>query len=146
MAAHDTWAHEITHYMILEVSWDGLWTLLWALTISWSRLFGSSTKWPLGVVYIMDHKVVPCQMAFFHGHTSMVNFMQNGYFKALGLSLDETECEPKGMTIHRKVDCPCVCTKYPKLVVLGIFLRVSPSPFLPFFPLHFNKFFGKNPK
>ena len=27
------------HYMILEVSWDGLWTLIcWALTISWSWL------------------------------------------------------------------------------------------------------------
>lgn len=25
-----------------------------------------------GIVYIMDHKVVLCQMAIFHGHTSMV--------------------------------------------------------------------------
>ena len=67
MSSHYTWAHVITHYMSLEVSWDSLCTLLWALTNSWSQLFGSCVKWPLGVVYIMDHEVVPCQMAIFHG-------------------------------------------------------------------------------
>ena len=30
----------------------------------------------------MNHKVLPCQMAFFHGHTSMVRFMNEHHFKA----------------------------------------------------------------
>jgi hypothetical protein len=42
-----------SHYMIWEVSWDGIWTLIWAPTILWSW------SWSLGAVYTMDHEVVP---------------------------------------------------------------------------------------
>jgi hypothetical protein len=59
----------VLHFMVLEVSWGQLLdTLFWALIMSWSRswlvcevVLNSS----LGVVYIMDHEVVPCQRAFF---------------------------------------------------------------------------------
>ena len=37
-ASHYTWGSARPYYMMLEVCWDGLWTLsFWALTISWSR-------------------------------------------------------------------------------------------------------------
>jgi hypothetical protein len=41
----------------------------------------------LGLVYTMDHEIIPCQRAFFHGHTSMVRFLKNEILKPLGLSL-----------------------------------------------------------
>ena len=34
----------------------------------------------LGVVYTMDHKVVPCHIAFFHGHIFIVTFMKFVFF------------------------------------------------------------------
>jgi hypothetical protein len=41
----DTWPH----YMILEVCWDGLWTLSFGLSTTWSRLLGRVWSDPKGL-------------------------------------------------------------------------------------------------
>ena len=55
LRARHIWLHTTLedlwpHYMIVEVCWDGLWTLFfWALTISWSRLLARVWSGPKSV-------------------------------------------------------------------------------------------------
>ena len=40
--------------MIMEVSWDSLWTLLfWALTMFMVTALGLCAKWPLGIQHLL---------------------------------------------------------------------------------------------
>jgi hypothetical protein len=41
----------ISHYMILEVSWDGIWTLLLGSHNSVVTNLGSRVDWPQGLVF-----------------------------------------------------------------------------------------------
>ena len=55
------------------------------LTMPWNNFMVHNVHRPLGVVYIIDHKVVTCPRPFFHGHTFMVQFFKNAILKPLGL-------------------------------------------------------------
>ena len=82
----------------------------------------------------MDHEVVPCQMTFFHGHTSMVNLCNMEFLKALGLSLGGNRTWTK-RSDHAPKSRSCLCLYY--IIQSGSFgefffcmfhlLHVSPS-------------------
>jgi hypothetical protein len=56
-----TWLHTTLegpwpHYMVVEVCWDGVWTLFfWAFTIFMVTALGSCVKWPLARLSITEH-------------------------------------------------------------------------------------------
>ena len=62
---HTTLEGQWPHYMILEVSWYGLWTLtfFWALTIWWSRLLARVQSGPydvrMDISHIAEHNLSP---------------------------------------------------------------------------------------
>jgi len=72
--------------MILEVSWDGLWTFLLGSHGFMVMTRGSCVKLPLGPDYTMDHGRWPSPMVWLHGPASIVRFFfkKKTIYKAFG--------------------------------------------------------------
>ena len=79
----------------------------------------------MGVVYIMNHEVIPCQMAFFHGHTSTVRFMKSTFYKAYG---PLTRCKPNTGQEKRACTKKWMCWYMSKRGKFGNLLHATFSP------------------
>ena len=76
------------------------------------------------VVYIMDHGVVPYQRAFRHGHTSMVWFLKNAFWKSLCYWLGVNQTMDVLLLFN-------ICLKMAVLIIFSMFdLFPSSSPLL----------------
>ena len=82
----------------------------------------------------MDDKVVPCQRAFFHGHTSMVQFLKNAFLKPLGPSLGINQIWTNKSDHAPKSGCADLFDICPKRAILGFFFMFD---LLPFFPCNY---------
>ena len=83
----------------------------------------------LGAVCTVDHEVVPCQMAFFHGHTFIVQFLKNVFLRSLGLSLGVNQTWTKKNDRIPKSRCVDFFKYMSKKGSFGVFLCLTFSPF-----------------
>jgi hypothetical protein len=73
------------------------------------------------VVYIMHHKVVPCQIALFPGHTYMVRSLNNAFLNPLGRSPTLNQTMMKRSDNASKSGYTDVFNVRPQRIVLGFF-------------------------